>query len=288
MSETESRSTAKSVSIEQIGKPVNVIDLFPQERSQLIDLLSSLSDIDWGKPTSCPRWSVKDLTDHLLGDDVGVISRLRDNYKPSSQKDSTSLVDLVNRRNAEWVNATKRISPKLLIELLKNTGEETYNLFRVQDPNKSSGGVSWAGVKQSPNWFNSAREYTERWSHQEQIREALGASPLIQHKWLNPVLETYVKALPFTYRNTAAASGTSVRLMVDGEAGGNWGLSKTSDLWVLGEVSTVPTAQVKMDQDTAWKLFTKGLTKEEAIQRTNITGDHELGLVLLNTVSIIA
>jgi hypothetical protein len=32
--------------------------------------------------------------------------------------------------------------------------------------------VSWAGEETSSNWFDTARELTERWHHQQQIRLA--------------------------------------------------------------------------------------------------------------------
>ncbi len=43
-----------------------------------------------------------------------------------------------------------------------------------------------------------------------------------------------------------------------------------------------------MDADTAWRIFTKGISKSEALTRTAITGDEALGEKILDTVSIIA
>jgi hypothetical protein len=34
--------------------------------------------------------------------------------------------------------------------------------------------VGWAGEEKSLNWFHIAREYTEKWHHQQQIRLAVG------------------------------------------------------------------------------------------------------------------
>jgi hypothetical protein len=45
---------------------------------------------------------------------------------------------------------------------------------------------------------------------------------------------------------------------------------------------------VVLDQDTAWRLFTKGISKEEAMQHTTMSGTEELARKLLDTVSIIA
>ncbi|HEX3202686.1 MAG TPA: hypothetical protein VHW42_12245 [Actinomycetes bacterium] len=32
--------------------------------------------------------------------------------------------------------------------------------------------VSWVGPDPAPNWLDVAREYSERWTHQQQIRDA--------------------------------------------------------------------------------------------------------------------
>jgi hypothetical protein len=43
-----------------------------------------------------------------------------------------------------------------------------------------------------------------------------------------------------------------------------------------------------MPQEMAWRLFTKGLSKEEAQKHTNISGHQQLGAKILDMVSIIA
>jgi hypothetical protein len=45
---------------------------------------------------------------------------------------------------------------------------------------------------------------------------------------------------------------------------------------------------VTLDQETTWRLFTKRMTPASARQRATIEGDHALGSVALNMVSIIA
>jgi len=43
-----------------------------------------------------------------------------------------------------------------------------------------------------------------------------------------------------------------------------------------------------MDQETCWRLFPKGMNKDQARAKTTIEGDQILGENLLETVSIIA
>ena len=48
------------------------------------------------------------------------------------------------------------------------------------------------------------------------------------------------------------------------------------------------TSEVIMDEEDAWRLFTKGLTVDEARNRIRITGNIVLGERALETVAIVA
>jgi uncharacterized protein (TIGR03083 family) len=269
-------------------QPLIVVDLFPEVLEHLLELLSDLSAEDWEKPTACSLWSVKDVALHLLGDEVGNLSRRRDGHTLSGNVEGwDDLVNLINEWNEMWVDATQRISPRLLCDLLKFTGTQMCDYFRTLDPYSMGGPVSWAGPDPAPVWLDLAREYTERWLHQQHIRDAVARSGLKQPRFFAPVLDTFVRALPHTYRETDAADGTLVALTISGESGGQWSLLREKGLWnlYLG-ISHQPDAEVVIDEDVAWRIFTKGLGKEEA--QVTVVGDQVLGLKVLDTVSIIA
>lgn len=64
---------------------------------------------------------------------------------------------------------------------------------------------------------------------------------------------------------------------------------RESEQWVLYSGSAPnPTALVSMDQDIAWRLFTKGVSIQAARSRIQITGDPALGAEILHMVSIMA
>src|SRR5918999_4565283 len=67
-------------------EPVLVADLFPRERAGLLGVLDSLRPEDWGRPTVCDGWSVKDLVAHLLADDLGLLSRGRDGHTDAQRR----------------------------------------------------------------------------------------------------------------------------------------------------------------------------------------------------------
>ena len=142
-------------------------------------------------------------------------------------------------------------------------------------------------------WFDIAREYTERWHHQRQIALAVGrATPIDARRLYHPVLDAFLRALPFTYRDVDAPEGTTVGVTVEGEAGGDWFVRRLEDRWeMLPEVSAPPTSRVVIDQADAWRLFTKRTDRATARARfpaIRIEGDAGLGERVLEMVSIMA
>ncbi len=271
--------------------PILVVDRFPALLDALVDLLSGLSPAEWEMPTVCAGWSVKDVALHLLGDEVGNLSRRRDGHTPPGRSiaDWLDLVAYLNELNEQWVRATRRISPRLLCDLLRFTGMQAYEYFRSLDPYVIGGPVSWAGPAPAPVWLDVAREYTERWHHQQQICDAVGKPGLTDPEYLAPVLDTFVRALPHTYRDVAAADGTCVALDIAGDAGGSWFVRREGGAWKLyAGRPPAPDATVVLPQDVAWRLFSKAIPQQEAFATATLAGDRALGLKALEMVSVIA
>jgi len=203
--------------------------------------------------------------------------------------DFDDLVKLVNRLNDEWVTAARRISPRALCELLEFTGPLVESYFASLDPFAIGQPVSWAGPDPAPVWFDIAREFTERWHHQQQIRDATGRPALYDPYFLAPVLDAFVRALPYSFRDTAAAVGTVVRLEISGQSGGSWFLERTQPGWELGlEAGAAPAASVTIAEDLAWRLLTKGIDGERARSRATIVGDASLASRIFATIAVIA
>jgi uncharacterized protein (TIGR03083 family) len=271
--------------------PIEVIDLFPEVLNRLLELLSGLTLESWQRPTACSGWTVKDVAIHLLGDDLGMLSKGRDGYVLSNRQveNWAELVDLINKSNDQWVRCGQRISPRLIRELLQFTGDQVNEYFRLLDPYDTGNVVSWAGPEPAPVWLDLAREYTERWHHQQHIRDAVGVPGLKEPRYLSPVLDTFVRALPYTFKDFYADENALVVLKIMGSAGGTWFLRREKGEWGLYlKVEGKVVCEVTMDEEDAWRLFTKGLTVEEARSRIGISGNEAAGERVLETVAIIA
>ena len=274
-------------------EPVNLVPLFPGLHTELMGLLRSLPAEAWNRPTACVLWSVKDIVAHLLDTCLRRLSLGRDGLDATPSRPIASYADLVgylNDLNAQWISTARRLSPGVLMDLMDLAGPQLHRYFGSLDPAATARfGVAWAGEEESPNWFDIGREYTERWLHQQQIREAVGAAGLTGRRWLNPVLDIFMRALPFTYQAVEAPPRTSVVIEIRGEAGGVWTVARESAAWILlaGE-DPAARARVDLDQETAWKLFSKGLSPEQAGRRVRVEGDPSLGRPVLGTLAVMA
>ena len=103
------------------------------------------------------------------------------------------------------------------------------------------------------------------------------------------MIETFLMGLPHTYRHTDSPEGTSIRINVTLDETLERYLVKHLDGWKMEKASgQAPEAALTMDADTAWKLFTKAIKPEEALQKIHITGNKALAAVSLNLVAVMA
>jgi len=271
-------------------KPVMVAPLFSEIHKELLSLLKSLSVEDWQKPTVCSGWSVKDVALHILGVEIGNLSGRRDGFTTHASMASwDELVAFINHWNESWVITARRISSRLLMDLLDITGNQMCDYFKELNPFSIGGQVNWVGPEPAPVWLDLAREYTERWHHQQHLRDAVDKPGLKQAQYLTPVLETFIRALPRTYLTTNAEENSSVTVSIWGESAGCWTILRENRAWNLYQgAPDNPTAEVSMDQDIAWRLFTRGIDPDRAIKKLIFKGDKSLGLKVLDMVSIIA
>jgi len=283
---------ARSASLRPL-EPVLLVERFAPLHGQLIALLRGLSPEHWDRPTACARWSVRDIAAHLLDDDLRRLSAQRDGQPPAPDvaiESHAALVAFVNRMNGEWVAAARRLSPRIITDLLEVTGPWVVELFRsIDSAAPAHWAVSWAGEERSAHWFDVGRDYTERWLHQQQIRDAVGAPALTGREWLHPVLDLFVRALPNAFRELARAEGTTLRLAITGPAGGDWTLCREAGSWRLYVgAAPAPDATVTLSDDAAWRLFSKGLASDAARARVRIDGDQVLGATVLGALAVLA
>jgi uncharacterized protein (TIGR03083 family) len=257
----------------------------------LVELLESLSDEEWELQTIAPKWKVKDVAAHLLDTQIRKLSLVRDAYHHDvpSVSSSAEVVALVNRLNEEGVSVYSRLSPALLILLLKTIYPEYATFHESLKPfDNAAFAVSWAGQETSENWFDTARELTERWHHQQQIRLAVDKAGIMSRELYHPVIDTFMRALPFHYRDVNCGTGKLAQFTISGDCGGSWYLYRESQNWVLlEEAFGEKISETVIPQEVAWRLFTKGIDRNSARDQIVCNGNSEVGLHILSMLSIV-
>jgi uncharacterized protein (TIGR03083 family) len=271
-----------------LGAPIDARPLFAAEHVALMATLRGLEPDDWQRE-AVPGWTVRDLAAHILGDAYGRLGS-RDGHRggPAFEPGET-LEAFIHRINQEWVDAFARVSPPALTGTLDLIGAQVARYFEAADPEAPAAlGVSWAGADPAPAWLDIAREFTEYWTHRQQIRTAVGLEPDPDPRFLSLVLDTFMRALPHTLRDIDAPLGTQVRIRIDGPSGGTWTTTATTERWSLAETHAgAPAATVNLDPQTAWLLCTRGIQPGDALSRARIDGDRELATAACQIVSII-
>lgn len=273
--------------------PRHVAHLFRPLLVELISLLRELAPDDWNRPTVARRWRVRDVAAHLLDGDLRKLAICRDGHSLGPDRPIATdrdLASFIDGLNTSGVGYAARLSPRLLTELLEVTGTWVIDLVTALPPRAPSVfPVSWAGERESENWMDIGREYTERWHHQMQIRDAVSAPPLLDPNWADPLLDFSVRSLPHAYAALAAPAGTVVTLRVRGATEEPWSIVRTTERhWtIMRGTPAAPDATASLGLDDAWRLFYNALSPQVAASRVAITGDPRLIEPLLRARSVI-
>lgn len=270
-----------------------LIDKFPELDGKLIELLEQLDQDEWNQQTVAKLWTVKDVVAHVLDGNIRILSNLRDGHRGESVAINSyqDLLDYLNTLNAEWVRAMKRVSPEMLIALLKFTGPPFYEYYASLDPNaKAEYSVAWAGEQESANWMHIAREYTEKFLHQQQIRDATDRPGIMTEEYYLPFLEVCMYALPHTLRNTTAEKDSILKMEIVGAVSGKWYVQYNGEQWerVKPTLELQPVTEIFIDYYASWKLFSKSLRPKDLADKIRITGDQKLGEKAVEMVSFMA
>jgi uncharacterized protein (TIGR03083 family) len=273
----------------RLRTPFDARSLFPEVRERLLATLEALIPSDWAVPSLCPGWSIKDVALHVLADDLGYLSRRRDGFSVPNHFDGwDDLVTFINELNESWVAATRRLSPRIVRDLLRFSGGHLHDYLATRDLEAPSAPIAWAGPDPVPTWLQIAREYTEYWMHYQHIGVALGRRDLHEPRYLTPLFETFAYALPRAMGDATVELGATVRLVIRGAGGGAWDVVQGDRGWELSEGRSPAAAVVGLSVDDAWRMYTKGLDEASLRARAAVEGDSALGERLLGAVGILA
>lgn len=269
--------------------PGDLSTLFDLERQRLLELLASIDSTDWARDTPCPGWSVLGLVCHLVGDDLGILSRHRDSYfgtRPPIGTDESQFIQWLDELMQQWVSAARGLSPRVTMDLLKWSGPQVVQLFADQDSTVRTAHVEWAGTEAVPVWLNQVRELSEFWIHRQQILDALGRESDLRPDLLRPIFDGWRWAYPYRLAGQKSEPGDTVTIDISGPIAIRWHLVASEEGWNFAEVPGSQVAAITLSTDDAWRLLTNNLSSNRQGALT-MSGHRDLLDVVRNTRAII-
>ncbi len=260
--------------------PLDLTPFLRPERAALLELLRDLTDEEWATPTECPAWSVKGLALHILGDDLSLLTRQRDHSTDSLTlfaEDHPGLTfrELLDGFNEHWVSGARFLSAPLLIELLDLVGQWSADFYEGVGLDTISGEPVqfFATLDLSPYWQVIAREYSERFIHQAQIRRALGR-PEVDGELLAVAAEVHAHLLAAWAREFAPPAGATVAFAAG--AAGRWVLTREADGWAVDAGGTDADGTISVADGAVNRLVGRGLDAPDLDRAVTCSGDLDL------------
>ncbi len=270
--------------------PRDIPGLFGLERHRLVELLGGLDPGHWLRPTPCPGWSVLGLCAHLLGDDLGWLARHRDRHHGTpapAAVDEDDFIRWLDDLQDQWVRATRRHSPRVVLDLLTWTGPQIVAALADQDPARVDGSVSWADIGPVPVWLDQLREVSEQWIHRQQLLQALGRPSDLRADLAAPVLGALRWAYPHRLRTITATDGATVTIRITGPVTRTWHLVSDPDGWrYRPEPGSHIVATMDLTTEQAWRVLTNNFPTEQH-QSLVTSADRTITDTLLRTRAII-
>lgn len=277
-------------------RQIETLHLFPKLTEELLKLLRGLKSSDWLKPSPIDGRTIKDLVSHIIDGSLRNLSIQRDNFVDKTNVPNINsykdLVDYIQKLNKDWMIVSRRLSPTILIDLLEYSDKKYYEFLKTKNlKDKAIFSVAWAGETESENWFDIAREYTEKWHHQMQIRLALDKPILLDREYSEPLYDTFMIALPHLYRDFSDFKiGTKIKISLTGKLKKSWVIEWQTDKWNFTDSnkSDIYTS-VEISDDIAWIIFTNSDRDKEKYKNViKIKGDKSIGLKMLDLVTVMS
>jgi uncharacterized protein (TIGR03083 family) len=175
----------------------------------------SLREDEWGLPTACPGWSVKDQVAHLAGLEASLLGRVDPPHElptdpPHVRNDLGRLMEL-------QVDLRRARAPSVLLAELREVAAERLDQLRRLVAGGGDPDVPAPGGGRGPLSRVLATRVVDVYTHEQDVRRAVGrpghtTGPVAEH-----VRDQLLSALGWVLaRKVGAGEGTTVHLALTG------------------------------------------------------------------------
>ena len=255
------------------------VQAWHETATTLIDLLPSLSDEDWSRPTDLPGWDVHDVAAHLAH--LEAVLADHDTSVPAGSAGDTAPS---SHYTQSGVDARRDHTPEQLVEELRvSVQRRAEEMASLPDPSTkppaTPGGVDWT-------WEVLLRNRAiDMWSHEQDIRRAIGRPGSIGSGGAQVTAHTFAAGMPYVLgKRVAPPVGTSVVWTVTGEVPLEVGAVIGDDGRASSSVVQDPTTALTMSTET-FTVLGAGRRGPDAVD-VDVTGDETLARTVLERMAL--
>jgi uncharacterized protein (TIGR03083 family) len=258
-----------------------LIARFEEVWSDIADLCTDLTDEQWGLPTDCPGWSVKDHVSHMIGTERMLLGEQpAEGTEPAGS--ASHVRNDIGRANEQWIATYGGW-----------TGKEVLDEFRSVTSRRlmAMAGMShddWEREGFTPEGPGPYRQFMEIrvfdcWYHDQDIREALGRPGYLE----GPVADLSLARIPpkglgyVVGKKAGAPPNTTVVFEVHGLPliVATISVPPEGRAVVLDAAPADPTVHIATDRRTFARLAGGRWSGDRAREQgaVRVDGDRELG-----------
>jgi uncharacterized protein (TIGR03083 family) len=242
------------------------------------ELCSGLPDREWGLPTGCPGWTVKDHLSHLVDFEARALGRPAPEHEPGPQP---HVRNEMGRANEIGVDVRRpRTGAQVLAEFREVTGERLARLRTLTGQDLAAPVTTPAGPGTMADLLTL--RVMDSWMHEQDVRRATGRPGHVDGPAAGEAVDYLTRFLPYVVGKRAAApDGSKAVFRIGGRdpvavqvAGGRGSLAADPGGATVSLVIPV----------TTFAALAGG--RSDAPDDARITGDEPLGRRVLGSMGL--
>ena len=252
-----------------------VVAVLAEEWSAICDLGVELREDEWGLPSECPGWTVRDLVSHMIGTERSILG---DPAPPPVPERPPHVHNDIGAANEGWVAARRSLpGAEVLAEFRAVTARRVEQLEGFAPEHFDEVGPSPVG--QVPYREFMHVRVMDCWVHEQDMRVATERPGHSDGPAARIAFDRIASAMPFVVaRKASAPDGTGVRFTLAGSPARTVEVAVRDGRGAL-EPCARPDVELAMDAELFWRLGCGRVAGEAALGAglVGVEGDTELG-----------
>lgn len=244
-----------------------IVGALAEEWDVIAELADSLAVPDWGVPTDCPGWSVRDNIAHIIGTERMLAGESAPDVDVGERG---YLKNPIGVANEPWIEARRTTAgPEVVAEFREVTGARLATLRAMSQSDFDA--ESWTPAGQATyGRFMQIRVF-DCWMHEQDIREALGRPGHTSGPTAELSLDEITTAVGFLVgKKGSAPDGSRVRIAVHGGVERELLVEVDGRAKVVDSLSGPPTADVVLPFELFMRLCGGRTTAEAGLADARI------------------